>query len=532
MSIRQIISSLKKVVHRVGPLVLAAVLLVGIPASSVAYAIPTPITGDIAGTVTDQNGTGVAGIKVNAYASMNDYQNANQASWTLTNTDGTYDISSLSAGSYIVSFNGASGTNDSAGKYYIEQLYNNKTTNGNGTPDLVTVAAGTTTANINATLAPAGAVSGVVIDQHGTGVPAGLKITAFASLNDYNNGNQAGMTFTNSDGSYTLGGLPAGSGYIVDFNVDNSTDPYHVEQFYYNKSTSDTADPVTITDDTTFTINPVLPTYGHITGTVMDTTGAPASAAEVTAYASAADYNNGKPTAGAAVNADGTYDLYGLPSGTYLLYFANRPMPNYPVYVPQFYNGVSTIVAASPVAVTKGITTAAVNATLALMSSNGRATAHGKMLPVYGTDILPGLTQANQTDTASAALIVLRKSTDLSPVGRLTFTYDTGSHCNNPKKAINCHTMKVVSTALGWISIHGVNNGTNNPFATIQGVANVTIDGTTTVNPFRITVGNGQTSGRFEIGVYAPGTNPNDPSVQPIYHMNEPLVRGRVVVKS
>ena len=152
------------------------------------------------------------------------------------------------------------------------------------------------------------------------------------------------------------------------------------------------------------------------------------------------------------------------------------------------------------------------------------------VLPVYGTDVLPGLVQSSQTDAANLALHVRYANSFLDPSSRVHFAYSTGSQCNNPSKATNCHSMTVDSTSIDWLVI----SGTNNSQATTQGTASVTIDGTTTTNPFRVVATDGNllapaTSDTFELQIFAAGANPNTAS--PLYLLSEPLTGGNVVVK-
>ncbi len=153
-----------------------------------------------------------------------------------------------------------------------------------------------------------------------------------------------------------------------------------------------------------------------------------------------------------------------------------------------------------------------------------------KVMPVYGSDVLPWLTQAGQTDTASFAFTVKYKNGSLDTSSKVHFDYNTGSNCKNSNKATNCHSTSLDSTSIAWMVV----SGTNNSQATIQGTATLTIDGTTTTNPFRIIATDGArlnpaTADQFELEIYAPGANPNTAS--PIYILNDPLTNGNVIVK-
>ena len=155
----------------------------------------------------------------------------------------------------------------------------------------------------------------------------------------------------------------------------------------------------------------------------------------------------------------------------------------------------------------------------------------GDIEPIYGTDILPGLIQTGQKDKEHFAFTVKYKNGQLDPNSTIHFDYKTGSNCNNPNKATNCHETTIDASSITWMVI----NGTNNSVATIQGTATFTIDGTTTTNPFRVITTDGsllnpQTTDHFELDIYTPNANPN--TAQPIYHLSDPLAKGNVVVKA
>ena len=156
---------------------------------------------------------------------------------------------------------------------------------------------------------------------------------------------------------------------------------------------------------------------------------------------------------------------------------------------------------------------------------------NGDLEPIYGADVLPGLLQSGQQDKAHFAFSVKYKNGQLDPNSTTHFDYKTGSNCTNPNKAINCHNTTLDASSITWMVI----NGTNNSVATIQGIATLTIDGTTTTNPFRIIATDGsllnlQSSDQFELDIYAPNANPN--TSQPLYHLShDPLAQGNVVIK-
>ena len=175
------------------------------------------------------------------------------------------------------------------------------------------------TSGIDAVLAPAGHVTGTVTDASTTGL-GGIKVHVYASLDDYYGENgPAGWTLTNPDGTYDLGGLPAGDGYLVEFRDDDNGD--YITQYYDGQVTIEAATPVSVTPGTPLSgIDAVLAPAGHITGTVTDASTTGLGGISVNAYR-----NNGPGNwewaNGTRTNPDGTYDLGGLPTGDYRIEF-------------------------------------------------------------------------------------------------------------------------------------------------------------------------------------------------------------------
>lgn len=133
-------------------------------------------------------------------------------------------------------------------------------------------------------------------------------------------------------------------------------------------------------------------------------------------------------------------------------------------------------------------------------------------------DILPGLTDSNQTDAADFGFTVQYKNNVLDPHNDFVFTYDTGTQCNTPH-ASNCHDFTVNANSFDWLVVSGINNS-NGEF---QGTATVTVDGTNTINPFTLTGTDGDrltpsTDDTITLKVYAPGADPN--TAIPIYQVS------------
>jgi hypothetical protein len=142
--------------------------------------------------------------------------------------------------------------------------------------------------------------------------------------------------------------------------------------------------------------------------------------------------------------------------------------------------------------------------------------AHTLVPSLTSGDTLPGLVSSGQTDSATYAFTVGYNSSGLlDSHSDLKFDYITGTNCNKPT-ASNCHSFHLDATSFAWSVI----NGTNNSHGLFQGSASLSVDGTTTTNPFRVDGVDGDLLGggsqdHFLLTVYATGANPN--TAAPIY---------------
>jgi hypothetical protein len=321
--------------------------------------------GAIHGTVTDAGGThhGLENVNVNVWSPSTGY-----SSGSMTAADGSYTVSGLpTGGDYQVCFwaNGATGgSSDTPG--YIDQCYNNQPTSGTPTP--VGVTAGSTTNSINAALVAGGAVAGTVTDAGGAhhGL-ANVNVNVFSPSTGDSWGSQ-----TAADGSYSVT-VPAGTGYQVCFYANGATGGSsdtlgYVDQCYNNQPLSGTPTPVSVTAGaTTESINAALAGGGAIHGTVTDAGGSHHGLANV-------NVNVSSPStgffSGATTAADGSYTVTGIPTGSdyQVCFYANDATGgshDTPGYIDQCYNNQPTSGTPTPVSVTAGTTTNAINAALA-----------------------------------------------------------------------------------------------------------------------------------------------------------------------
>ncbi len=287
------------------------------------------ITGTISGTVKDSTSAPISGVCVDAYSA------GTYVDGTSTLSDGTYSIPGLTPGTYTVDFTADCGTTTS----YLEQWYNGASTASSATP--VVLASGGTAAAINATMSTGGSISGTVKDS--TSAPiSGISADA------YDGYSYVGSAVTQSNGTYTITGLAAGS-YTVEFYGCGTTGSY-VLQWYQGAAGQSTATSVAVANNQAVTgINATMQGAGTISGTV---TNQPATGSIVSVYQGGTYVTEVEPLAA------GTYSITGLMPGSYTVEFSASGS------VTQWYNGVSTEAAATPLTVGAGQTVSGINATL------------------------------------------------------------------------------------------------------------------------------------------------------------------------
>jgi hypothetical protein len=316
--------------------------------------------GHIAGKVTDAaNGNALANTPIQVYGADGSYMLT-----TYTKADGTYVVHGLAPGSYRLQF--SSPYSQGTGYVYIGEFYDNKSTLATATPVPVTGGAGTE--HIDAALSKGGAVSGTVTDAS-TGDPiSGVSVYAQTT-----SGSTVGSAITDSGGHYTVTGLAAGS-VIVWFGGN----ALHQGEYYNNATDSAHATPVTVANGaTTSGIDAALSSGGVIAGTVKGAdTGQPLQGVSVSVYDSQGIGHYG------TTDSSGHYNVIGLGTGSFKVVFAagqNRD------YLTQWYPGKATSTDATPVAVTEGMTTSGIDATLAVGGRiTGTVTDKSTGLPLTG----------------------------------------------------------------------------------------------------------------------------------------------------
>ena len=186
--------------------------------------------GSINGTVTDEDtGAPLSDICITVFDAE---PLSNFFAEGLTDGDGSYSVGGLAAGDYLVAFDDCRSP-----RTYVFEFYDDKPDFASA--DLVAVIAESKTPGIDAALKVGGSINGTVTDA-GTDAPLpGICV----EIND------AAFTFgifdsTDANGSYSVGGLPAGDYKVSFFDCgDGST---YLTEWYDDKPDFDSADLVAV----------------------------------------------------------------------------------------------------------------------------------------------------------------------------------------------------------------------------------------------------------------------------------------------
>jgi hypothetical protein len=304
------------------------------------------VGGEIAGKVTSAvSKDAIEGIEVCAYPATE----GDEGRCAVTGSSGEYTVTGLSSGKYTVSFSVPS----TSSLNYLGQYYDDKSSFEGASK--VAVATGTTTPAIDAALQTGGEVTGKVTSAASNDALEGIEVCAYSDSEDLEFAERCATS--NTSGSYTISSLPTGE-YAVVFAVPYEDNANYLEQYYDGKASYEDATKVAVSaGSTTSEINAALLTGGEITGKVT-------SASSKDALADIEVCASGDSGGRCAISgASGEYTISGLATGEYVVEFfpENTSSLN---YIDQYYNGKSSPVEATKVAVTAGNTTPGIDAAM------------------------------------------------------------------------------------------------------------------------------------------------------------------------
>jgi protocatechuate 3,4-dioxygenase beta subunit len=293
-----------------------------------------------------------------------------------TAADGSYSITGLPAGSYVLQFTDC-GTTNYASQYYSATSPDHGTTS-YFDASAVTVSAGATRSGINSALSEGGSISGTITEANSPTTPL-ANICVFADSSDSGYGGQVSAP----DGTYSLTGIPAGSYKIQFYNCGTSN---YAGDFYSSTSVTGTqnwssASQVTVTAGVnTAAIDTELSAGGEVTGTVQDTSANPLSGICVSALGNNSGYG------GAPTDQNGDFTLTGIAPGSYKIQYYDCSTGQ---YISEFYNdtttGTTSYSAASNVSVSANNTTVIATTELGVGGSiSGTVTEADGVTPIAG----------------------------------------------------------------------------------------------------------------------------------------------------
>jgi len=324
--------------------------------------------GSIAGTVFGPGAVPLMDIDVSVYIWNNDYWDNLEGGYT--DASGNYVIGGLPAGQFIVRFRDWQGA-------YATEWYSNVVNRTDAM--LISLSAGSSKSNINATLASAARISGIVTAQDGV-TPLG-NIDVSAQRWNGSDWEWASSESTDPSGRYSIGALPAGQ-YRVEFRDWAGT---YSGQWFSNSVSMGAASTVTLAESgIASNVNASLSVGARITGTVTTTNGVtPIAGVYVAAYRQAGsewdwmgyDYSG----------QDGVYDIGGLATGVYRVGF----WPDAD-YQEEYYDNQTDSDAATPIPVPTITTIANINAALTPSGASGAGSISGVVTGPDGTTPLLG----------------------------------------------------------------------------------------------------------------------------------------------
>ncbi|MGB0384510.1 MAG: carboxypeptidase regulatory-like domain-containing protein [Ardenticatenaceae bacterium] len=302
--------------------------------------------GSITGTVTSLAGDALSAINVTAYISQT--RSWRQVRAVNSDSSGRYELPALDSGIYALRFYRAS--SDYAFEYYDEAL-----TLSDATP--ISLTAGATINNLNATLSPAGHISGTVTMFDGN-PPDQAWIRIY-----YHNGSswdQVGSQYLSGGRTnYDVSGLATGSYRIRVYGYYYGR---FFNEYYDNADSLNNGTDVSVTaGNTTPNINVVLgqTNTGRVSGTVT-ANGVAQKGIKIDLYQDYTGRGDWWRLVFAHTDANGNYSIGGLKDYKYRVRFSD---PN-ETYATIYYDGQADLVSADTVTITNSAQVSGVDAAL------------------------------------------------------------------------------------------------------------------------------------------------------------------------
>ncbi len=278
--------------------------------------------GTIRGTVLKEGGGVITDVQLHVGAGT---ETGIWRSTTISQVDGSYEISGLPDGQYRVEANFHT-------LGYDRKYYNNVYRWDQAT--LITISGGNVVENIDFALGPGGGISGYVYAQDGVTPLANVCVNVSSSAPDFNQ--VVGWGRTGPDGSFSFGGVPVGNVYIRTHATCGGNNAAYIDEWYAIGGSvydGNNATPVLIqagqmTNGLTFTLD----TGGIISGYVYKADGTTViTDALISVHAHGTSFGAGTNVS----QVDGSYTITGLPPGEYRIQANNNLAAG---YVTKYYN--------------------------------------------------------------------------------------------------------------------------------------------------------------------------------------------------
>jgi hypothetical protein len=238
----------------------------------------------------------------------------------ITDGDGAFSFTELPAGRYHV---------HASKPRYVDAMLGARRPSTPGRP--LELADGQKLENVTLSLAPAGAISGRVVDELGEPV-AGARVSALRAMTRKGTRQltpQGNSDETDDTGAYRLYGLPPGAyivtaqdnGMRVSFTIAATGAAGFAPTFFPNTPIAADAEAIEVAPggETVADIALVVARLTAVSGSVVNAAGAPATGGFVAAIPSSGAIGFPGPQTGGSIKPDGSFTLPGLAPGEYIV---------------------------------------------------------------------------------------------------------------------------------------------------------------------------------------------------------------------